>query len=165
MWPGAEAPPVQCDPRPMRHQQSYPVAQLHQMVPSVASWWGRPVRTAIAFVRVYSCNAANPFSRPNPDFLHPPNGSSTPPIRCHPGRRQPDGSAQPRGNRLGIYDMGDTLDPADPRTATLYAYAAQVADAVGIRNASGHAEVILTSEGPRLVEIAGRFSGGCMQFH
>lgn len=25
--------------------------------------------------------------------------------------------------------------------------------------------MILTSEGPRLVEIAGRFSGGCMQYH
>src|SRR6266487_2408519 len=37
------------------------------------------VRTVMAFVREYSCRAANPFSRPNPDFLQPPNGSSTPP--------------------------------------------------------------------------------------
>lgn len=70
-----------------------------------------------------------------------------------------------RGNRLGIYDMGETLHPSDPRTAELFAYTAQVADAVGIRNASGHAEVILTPDGPRLVEIASRFSGSCMQIH
>lgn len=70
-----------------------------------------------------------------------------------------------RGNRLGIYDMGDTLDPADQRTAELHGYAAQVADAVGIRNASAHGEVILTPQGPRLVEIGSRFSGGCMQVH
>lgn len=70
-----------------------------------------------------------------------------------------------RGERLGIYDMGETLDPGDPRTAELYTYTSQVADAVGIRNASAHGEVILTSEGPRLVEIASRFSGSCMQIH
>ncbi|SRR6266487_1062284 len=70
-----------------------------------------------------------------------------------------------RGDRLGIYDMGETLHPADPRTAELFAYTTRVADAVGIRNASGHTEVILASEGPRLVEIAARFSGSCMQIH
>jgi biotin carboxylase len=70
-----------------------------------------------------------------------------------------------RGNRLGIYDLGETLAPDDPRTAELFKYTTLVADAVGIRNAAGHAEVILTAAGPRLVEIAARFSGSCMQIH
>jgi biotin carboxylase len=70
-----------------------------------------------------------------------------------------------RGHRLGIYDMGETLAPDDPRTGVLFEYTKQVADAVGIRNAACHAEVILTPEGPRLVEIASRFSGSCMQVH
>lgn len=70
-----------------------------------------------------------------------------------------------RGDRLGIYDMGETIDHHDPRTKVLFDYTAKVLDAVGIRNASAHAEVILTEEGPRLVEIASRFSGSCMQFH
>ncbi len=70
-----------------------------------------------------------------------------------------------RGNHLGIYDMGETLAPDDPRTVELFEYTKLVADAVGIRNAAGHAEVIRTAAGPRLVEIAGRFSGSCMQIH
>ncbi|HZB28787.1 MAG TPA: ATP-grasp domain-containing protein [Streptosporangiaceae bacterium] len=70
-----------------------------------------------------------------------------------------------RGQRLGIYDMGETLAPDDPRTGVLFEYTKQVADAVGVRNAACHAEVILTSDGPRLVEIASRFSGSCMQVH
>jgi hypothetical protein len=70
-----------------------------------------------------------------------------------------------RGQRLGIYDMGETLAPDDPRTSVLFEYTKQVADAVGIRNAACHTEVILTPDGPRLVEIASRFSGSCMQVH
>jgi hypothetical protein len=38
----------------------------------------------------------------------------------------------------------------------------RAADAVGIRNGSVHAEVMLTADGPRLIEIAARLSGSCM---
>ncbi len=70
-----------------------------------------------------------------------------------------------RGSRLGIYDMGETIAPDDPRTEVLFQYTVRALDAVGIRNASSHAEVILTPDGPRLVEVASRFSGSCMQLH
>ncbi len=70
-----------------------------------------------------------------------------------------------RGNRLGIYDTGETIDHRDPRTAVLFDYTVGILDAVGIRNASAHTEVILTESGPRLVETGSRFSGSCMQLH
>lgn len=70
-----------------------------------------------------------------------------------------------RDNHLGIYEMGETLAPDDPRTIELFEYIKRVLDAVGIRNTSAHAEVILTASGPRLVEVGARFSGSCMQVH
>jgi hypothetical protein len=70
-----------------------------------------------------------------------------------------------RDNHLGIYEMGETLAPDDPQTTELYEYIVRVLDAVGIRNTSAHAEVIVTADGPRLVEVGARFSGSCMQVH
>jgi biotin carboxylase len=67
-----------------------------------------------------------------------------------------------RGARIGIYDTADFLPPEDPVVAVLADYARLAVDAVGIRNGSTHAEVIITAEGPRLVELAARYSGSCM---
>ncbi|MFD0385918.1 ATP-grasp domain-containing protein [Streptomyces stramineus] len=67
-----------------------------------------------------------------------------------------------RGPRIGIYDVADFLPPDHPDVAVLAAYTMRAADAVGIRNGSTHAEVIMTAEGPRLVELAARYSGSCM---
>jgi len=67
-----------------------------------------------------------------------------------------------RGSRIGIYDAAEYLPPGHPEVAMLFAYTKLAADAVGIRNGSTHAEVIVTVDGPRLVEIASRLSGGCM---
>lgn len=43
--------------------------------------------------------------------------------------------------------------------------AGRAALAVGIKNGSGHAEVILTKEGPKMVEIGARMGGGCITTH
>jgi biotin carboxylase len=67
-----------------------------------------------------------------------------------------------RGSRIGIYDTADFLPPDDPVVAVLADYVRLAADAVGIRNGSTHAEVIMTPDGPRLVELAARYSGSCM---
>ncbi|MET8857277.1 ATP-grasp domain-containing protein [Streptomyces sp. NPDC004579] len=67
-----------------------------------------------------------------------------------------------RGPRYGIYDVADFLAPDHPDVAVLAPYVMRAADAVGIRNGSTHAEAIMTQDGPRLVELAARYSGSCM---
>ncbi|MYS19375.1 ATP-grasp domain-containing protein [Streptomyces sp. DvalAA-14] len=67
-----------------------------------------------------------------------------------------------RGPRIGIYDVADFLGPDHPDVPVLAEYAMRAATAVGIRNGSTHAEVIVTRQGPRLVELAARYSGSCM---
>ncbi len=67
-----------------------------------------------------------------------------------------------RGPRIGIYDIADFLPPGHPDVAVLADYTMRAADAVGIRNGSTHAEVVMTADGPRLVELAARYSGSCM---
>lgn len=67
-----------------------------------------------------------------------------------------------RGPRIGIYDYADFLPPEHPDVRTLGPYTMQAAEAVGIRNGSTHAEVVATAQGPRLVELAARYSGSCM---
>jgi hypothetical protein len=65
-----------------------------------------------------------------------------------------------RAGRIGIYDRVDFLPPDDPVVHTLWDYVSKVLDAVGIRNGCGHAEVMLTADGPRLIEIGARPAGG-----
>ena len=43
--------------------------------------------------------------------------------------------------------------------------AIQAAKAVGIENGPGHAEIILTKDGPKMVEIGARMGGGCITTH
>lgn len=71
-------------------------------------------------------------------------------------------SKHDRGSRIGIYDTADFLPPEDPTVIQLADYVRLAADALGIRNGSTHAEVIMTADGPRLVELAARYSGSCM---
>ena len=65
-----------------------------------------------------------------------------------------------RGDRIGIYDRVDFLPPDHPDVQAVWPYARQVLDAVGIRNGCSHAEVMLTPDGPRLLEVAARPAGG-----
>lgn len=43
--------------------------------------------------------------------------------------------------------------------------AIKAAKAVGIENGPGHAEIILTKDGPKMVEIGARMGGGCITTH
>jgi carbamoylphosphate synthase large subunit len=65
-----------------------------------------------------------------------------------------------RGDRIGIYDLVDFVPPDHPEVLTAWPYAQQVLDAVGIRNGCCHTEVIVTKEGPRLLEVGARPAGG-----
>jgi len=65
-----------------------------------------------------------------------------------------------RGDRIGIYDLVDFLPPEHPEVLAVWPYTRQVLDAVGIRNGCAHNEVILTPNGPRLLEVAARPAGG-----
>jgi len=68
-----------------------------------------------------------------------------------------------RGERIGVYDAEDYLQPDDPLVGVLESYTRQVARAVGIRTGCTHTEIMLTDRGPRLIEIAARLDGGCGQ--
>jgi biotin carboxylase len=65
-----------------------------------------------------------------------------------------------KGDRIGIYDLVDFLPPEHPDVLELWPYTQQVLDAVGIRNGCCHTEVIITKEGPRLLEVGARPAGG-----
>ncbi|MGH3681918.1 MAG: ATP-grasp domain-containing protein [Natronosporangium sp.] len=65
-----------------------------------------------------------------------------------------------KGDRVGIYDLVDFIEPDHPDTLAVWPYAERVLDAVGIRNGCCHTEVILTSDGPRLLEVGARPAGG-----
>ena len=65
-----------------------------------------------------------------------------------------------RGDRIGIYDRVDFLPPDDDGVSAVWPYVQRVLAAVGVRNGCGHAEVMLTQHGPRLIEIGTRPAGG-----
>ncbi|MEU7885525.1 ATP-grasp domain-containing protein [Microbispora bryophytorum] len=58
-----------------------------------------------------------------------------------------------------IYDNDVLRDPADHPVPELIAYVDEVLDALGIRNGPAHAEVVMTPDGPALVEIGARLNG------
>jgi ATP-grasp domain len=64
-----------------------------------------------------------------------------------------------RDGHIGLYDRVEFLPPDHPDVATVWAYTRDVLDAVGIRNGAGHTEVMLTAEGPLLMETASRPAG------
>jgi biotin carboxylase len=65
-----------------------------------------------------------------------------------------------RDDRIGIYDRVYFLPPHHPDVPVLRDYAMRVVEAVGIRNGCGHNEIMLTEDGPRLIEVAARLAGG-----
>lgn len=65
-----------------------------------------------------------------------------------------------RGDRIGIYDLVEFLPPDHDDVAVVWPYVQQVLDAVGVRNGCAHTEVIVTADGPRLLEIGARPAGG-----
>jgi hypothetical protein len=65
-----------------------------------------------------------------------------------------------KGDRIGIYDLVDFLPPDDTDVVTVWAYAQRVLDVLGVRNGCAHTEVMLTPDGPRLLEVGVRPAGG-----
>jgi len=65
-----------------------------------------------------------------------------------------------RGDRIGLYELVDFLPPDHPEVMAVWPYTQQVLDAVGVRNGCGHTEVIVTADGPRLLEVGTRPAGG-----
>lgn len=68
-----------------------------------------------------------------------------------------------RGDRLGIYLSNTFVAADDPVVDVLFTYVCQVLDATGVRNGPAHVEVMITDEGPRLIEIGARLAGAEQQ--
>jgi len=58
-----------------------------------------------------------------------------------------------------MYDYEEPVPPAEPAVAIVADYVLAVLDALEIRNGAAHTEVILTADGPVLVESAARCGG------
>lgn len=58
-----------------------------------------------------------------------------------------------------VYDIDEIIDSSAEEFAGLVAYTTQVCACLGIANGPSHAEVMLTADGPCLVEIAARSDG------
>ncbi|MFG2607155.1 ATP-grasp domain-containing protein [Streptomyces sp. NPDC048514] len=58
-----------------------------------------------------------------------------------------------------IYDLEDLLAPGDPAIARIFPYVADCLDALGITDGPAHSELILTADGPVLLETGARVSG------
>lgn len=68
-----------------------------------------------------------------------------------------------RGDRLGTHLSSTLVDPEDPVVDVLFSYVCQVLDATGVRNGPAHVEVMITDDGPRLIEIGARLAGAEQQ--
>jgi hypothetical protein len=64
------------------------------------------------------------------------------------------------GPHMAVYDSMEWLAPDDPVVVPLVAYAKDVLDAVGMRFGAAHVELMLTADGPRLIELGARAHGG-----
>lgn len=64
---------------------------------------------------------------------------------------------QPNGRNL--YDSETLVDESSKVCEELFSYARQCLDAVGVNVGPAHLEIILTSDGPRLVEVGARLNG------
>ncbi|WP_439659944.1 ATP-grasp domain-containing protein [Lentzea sp. HUAS TT2] len=70
---------------------------------------------------------------------------------------------QRRGDRLGIYLSNTLVESGEPVVGVLFDYVCQVLEATGVRNGPAHVEVMITPEGPRLIEIGARLAGAEQQ--
>ncbi|MEV4435218.1 ATP-grasp domain-containing protein [Streptomyces sp. NPDC049585] len=64
------------------------------------------------------------------------------------------------GAHMAVYDTMEWLAPNDAVVPELVAYTRGVLDAVGMRFGAAHVEVMLTQDGPRLIELNARPHGG-----
>lgn len=66
----------------------------------------------------------------------------------------------PGGASVAVYDTMEWVDPADPVVNVLVTYASDVLTAVGLRFGAAHVEIMLTEDGPVLIELGARAHGG-----
>jgi biotin carboxylase len=64
------------------------------------------------------------------------------------------------GPFMAIYDTMEWMAPDFPDAGVLKDYAVKVLDAVGMRYGTSHIEIMVTKDGPRLIEIGARPHGG-----
>lgn len=68
-----------------------------------------------------------------------------------------------RGDRLGIYLSNTLVASGEPVVGALFEYVCRVLDATGVRNGPAHVEVMMTPDGPRLIEVGARLAGAEQQ--
>jgi biotin carboxylase len=61
---------------------------------------------------------------------------------------------------IGVYDRMRWLPPESEEVPELAAYARAALDAIGLRTGPAHTEIMLTANGPRLIEVNARPHGG-----
>lgn len=64
------------------------------------------------------------------------------------------------GPHMAVYDTMRWVPPDDPAAPELIDYARKVVDAVGMRFGSAHIEIMMTEDGPVLIELGARPHGG-----
>lgn len=64
------------------------------------------------------------------------------------------------GPHMAVYDRMEWLPYDEEVYGDLFTYAKAVLDAVGIRTGAAHIEIMLTDDGPRLIEVGARPHGG-----
>ncbi len=64
-----------------------------------------------------------------------------------------------RDDGLGIVRSNTLVSPSEPVVDVLFGYVSRVLDATGVRNGPAHAEVMITPDGPRLIEVGTRLAG------
>lgn len=64
------------------------------------------------------------------------------------------------GEHMAVYDWMEWVSPDDPAVPALIGYARRFLDEAGFRFGAAHLELMLTSDGPRLIELNARPHGG-----
>ncbi|WP_198586836.1 ATP-grasp domain-containing protein [Glycomyces xiaoerkulensis] len=62
-------------------------------------------------------------------------------------------------NGKPIYDRDILVDPAEPVASRLIEFTREVLDALGVRNGPAHSEIMMTPDGPALIEVGARLNG------
>ena len=70
---------------------------------------------------------------------------------------------RPMSGASNIYDYEDLLPASGKVEDALTAYVLRALDALGIRHGPAHSEVMMTEEGPVLIETAARLQGGLLE--
>jgi biotin carboxylase len=65
-------------------------------------------------------------------------------------------------NGMPVFDFEEPVDLSAPITAAAHDYVNRALTALGVRNAAGHSELVLTDRGPVLIDPGARLGGGVL---